>query len=110
MRSEDGSLHWGRARAMGGDNFLVFSWHATEDECRAACTSRKADLGTGSRRWRLTPRLQRCIEAGDVFALFPLLKDWPADELRALLKDIEAHYAETQKRIQAVQNELSFKP
>jgi hypothetical protein len=34
-------------------------------------------------------RLKTVLGAGDVFALFPILKDWTTDELKALLKDLE---------------------
>ena len=37
-------------------------------------------------------RLKKCISTGSVEALFPLLRDWPKKELRALLKDVEAFY------------------
>lgn len=38
---------WGRARTMGGGNLMVFSWHATEQECRDECARRKEALQTG---------------------------------------------------------------
>jgi hypothetical protein len=34
-------------------------------------------------------RLKSVLKVGDTLALFPVLKDWPTDELQALLKDIE---------------------
>jgi hypothetical protein len=34
-------------------------------------------------------RLRRVLEIGDVVGLFPMLKDWPTEELQALLKDVE---------------------
>ena len=44
-----------------------------------------------------TERLQKCLDAGGVFALFALLQDWPQHELRALVADVES-YAETADR------------
>jgi hypothetical protein len=37
-------------------------------------------------------RLKKCISTGSVEALFPLLRDWPKKELKALLKDVETFY------------------
>jgi hypothetical protein len=34
-------------------------------------------------------RLRRVLEIGNVEGLFPVLKDWPVEELRALLGDVE---------------------
>jgi hypothetical protein len=34
-------------------------------------------------------RLQKVLEIGDTLALFPVFKDWPTEELQALLKDVE---------------------
>jgi hypothetical protein len=28
---------WGRAREMGGGNYMVFEWFATQEECEARC-------------------------------------------------------------------------
>lgn len=37
----------------------------------------------------MTPRLQTCLDAGSVVALFPILKDWSRQELQALLVDVD---------------------
>ena len=37
---------WGRARLMGGDNFMVFSWHETEEKCNTEIARRKAELNS----------------------------------------------------------------
>jgi len=57
----------------------------------------------------MTPRLKICVEAGDVLRLFPLLKDWTEDELRALLKDIEAFHDEGTKQIEKAHETEIFK-
>jgi hypothetical protein len=49
----------------------------------------------------MTERLRKCIDAGDVLALFPLLKDWPDDELVALVADVEAIGQEAESVIDA---------
>lgn len=36
-------------------------------------------------------RLRKVFEVGGTLALFPVLKDWPTEELRALLKDVEEY-------------------
>lgn len=51
----------------------------------------------------ITPRLQKCLDAGDVLALFPLLKDWPDSELRALLDDIEAYHRAWSELLESTQ-------
>lgn len=58
----------------------------------------------------MTDRLQKCIDAGSVEALFPLLKDWPEEELRALLDDIDAHYEQYNQKIDEAYQEHVFKP
>ncbi len=58
----------------------------------------------------MTDRLKKCVETGDVLALFPLLKDWSQDELRALLADIEAQCAEAIEKNDAKHRELAFEP
>jgi hypothetical protein len=34
-------------------------------------------------------RLKTVLAVGDTLALFPVLKDWPTEELQALLEDLE---------------------
>jgi hypothetical protein len=43
----------------------------------------------------MTARLQKCLAAGEVLALFPLLRDWPESELRALLDDVAAFHRQS---------------
>lgn len=44
-------------------------------------------------------RVKRCVEAGSIEALFPLLKDWPKSELEALIDDIEGLYDEALEKV-----------
>jgi hypothetical protein len=55
-------------------------------------------------------RLQKVLSAGDVLALFPLLKDWPTDELQALLKDIEEYTAANYDTIDREWEKFIFQP
>lgn len=43
----------------------------------------------------MTDRLKRCLDAGSLMDLFPLLSDWPLDELKELVKDVEKFHEET---------------
>ena len=47
----------------------------------------------------MTERLKKCIEAGGVVNLFPLLKDWTKEELAALCADIDDYHGEQAKAI-----------
>lgn len=58
----------------------------------------------------MTDRLRACLDAGDVVALFPLLKDWPEVELLALIADVEAFHEESAKSLEVGHRELAFKP
>jgi len=58
----------------------------------------------------VTDRLKQCLAAGDVLALFPLLKYWPKAELVALLADTDAFYDESQAVIDKAYQELAFRP
>jgi hypothetical protein len=55
-------------------------------------------------------RLKRCFDAGDTMALFPLLGDWPTEDLRALLADVDAYHRGINAAIEAAHKELAFKP
>lgn len=57
----------------------------------------------------MTERLQKCIDAGGIVELFPLLSDWTKDELRALCADIDALYAEQEAAIDKAYTEQVFK-
>ena len=37
---------WGRAKHVGGDQYMVFEWFATQEECDKACADRKEELQT----------------------------------------------------------------
>jgi len=37
-------------------------------------------------------RLKRVLAVGETLALFPVLKDWTTEELKALLVDVDAYY------------------
>lgn len=58
----------------------------------------------------MTDRLKRCIEAGSVVALFPLLRDWPEAELRALIRDARHHYDRGSAEILKAWNRAVFLP
>ena len=52
-------------------------------------------------------RLKKCFASGGITGLFPLLKDWPVKELKALLKDVEAFYSNTAKILDTKSKEFS---
>ena len=52
-------------------------------------------------------RLKKCFASGGITGLFPLLKDWPVRELKALLRDVEAFYSDTTKILDAKSKEFS---
>ena len=52
-------------------------------------------------------RLKACFASGGITGLFPLLKDWPVRELKALLRDVEAFYSDTTKILDAKSKEFS---
>jgi len=64
----------------------------------------------GWRRSVVTDRLKACFDAGDVLALFPLLKDWNTAELRALVKDVEKFHTENADALEGGYKELVFRP
>ena len=45
-----------------------------------------------SPKYEPTERMNKVLAAGSTTALFPVLKDWSTEELKALLKDVDAHY------------------
>lgn len=55
-------------------------------------------------------RLRQCLDAGSVVALFPLLSDWTADDLLALLGEIDSFYEAERKRLAEIYGGLVFKP
>jgi len=52
-------------------------------------------------------RLRKCLAAGDVLALFPLMRDWSEKELRALLRDVGGFYESSAARIAGRKRRLS---
>ena len=58
----------------------------------------------------MSERLQKCFEAGDVTALFPLMREWPESELRALMLDIEDYCKSFDGKMDLAYKELAFKP
>ena len=58
----------------------------------------------------MTERLQKCIDAGGVVELFPLLKDWSEDELKALVEDCNKLHEENVDGIERAYKEQVFKP
>ena len=58
----------------------------------------------------ISDRLQKALDAGDVLALFPLLKDWPADELNALMEDARAYQAASSAAIDEGWEKLAVQP
>jgi uncharacterized protein YktA (UPF0223 family) len=54
--------------------------------------------------------LQSVLEVGDTLALFPVLKDWSTEELQALLADIDAFSAATNKAIDKTWAQIAVKP
>ena len=59
---------------------------------------------------KVPERLKTCLEAGSVEALFPVLKDWPQGELRALLEDINAHWKVADAQIDDTWQKFAFRP
>ena len=55
-------------------------------------------------------RLRKAVAAGSVERLFFVLKDWPIRELKALLRDVNAFYDLTMKRLDDKWQELVFRP
>ena len=58
----------------------------------------------------MTERLRKCIDAGGVVELFPLLKDWPKDELKALVNDCGKLHEEFMAEVGVKYKEAVFKP
>jgi hypothetical protein len=55
-------------------------------------------------------RLKQTLEVGNVLALFPILKDWSTDELKALIQDANDLCAATQDEIDKAWKCLAFQP
>ena len=55
-------------------------------------------------------RLQECIGAGSVTALFALLQDWPAQKLTCLLSDIEIFSVAENSEIEKAWEGDAFQP
>jgi hypothetical protein len=58
----------------------------------------------------VTERLQKCIDAGEVVELFPLLKEWPEDELKALVNYCGKLHEEFMAEVGVKYKEAVFKP
>ena len=58
----------------------------------------------------MTERLRKCIDAGGVVELFPLLKDWSEDELKALVEDCNKLHEEFMAEMGLKYKEAVFKP
>lgn len=50
------------------------------------------------------------MDAGSVERLFPLLKDWSKEELKALLGDVEKHHGEALGEIEKARGAEALKP
>lgn len=59
---------------------------------------------------QLSERLKKVLDAEDIFALFPLLKDWTTDELQALLKDVDEYADAANKTIDAAWKQVALLP
>lgn len=55
-------------------------------------------------------RLKTVLGLGGVVALFPVLKDWSTDELRALLRDIEEYASVSHKAIDRAWETVALSP
>jgi hypothetical protein len=55
-------------------------------------------------------RLQTVLEVGDTLALFPVLKDWPTEELQTLLRDVEEYTESQYEFIEEKWKEMAFRP
>jgi hypothetical protein len=49
----------------------------------------------------ITARLDRCFSAGSIDGLFPILKNWPLEELDALIHDIDRYAHGARESIKA---------
>ena len=58
----------------------------------------------------MTERLQKCLDAGSVVGLFPLLHDWSRAELEALMADVELFHQELEAKVDCAFRELAFQP
>lgn len=58
----------------------------------------------------MTDRLKRCLDAGSLMDLFPLLSDWPLDELKELIKDVEKFHEETIRNLESGYKKESLLP
>lgn len=41
-------MKWARARLVGGSQYMTFSWHESEEDCRAECIRRREELRTAA--------------------------------------------------------------
>jgi hypothetical protein len=55
-------------------------------------------------------RLRRVLRVGDTLALFPVLKDWPTEELQALVLDAEVFMTQAHADIDKAWAELALTP
>jgi len=55
-------------------------------------------------------RLKRCIDAGSVECLFPLLSKWSEEELQALVADLDDYYEEVTTEFEATFQREAFRP
>jgi ABC-type uncharacterized transport system auxiliary subunit len=52
-------------------------------------------------------RLKKCFEAGNVFALFKVLGDWPLEELKAAEEDLQVFHEAVTNGLDAVANRFA---
>ena len=55
----------------------------------------------------MSPRLKTCLDQGDLLNLFPLLKTWTKEELKALIQDADDYFNQKRDEIMAGWQELS---
>ena len=58
---------------------------------------------------QIPERLKTCLKAGSAVALFPILKDWPKEELRELLADIDVHWKAADAKIDETWQKFAFR-
>lgn len=58
----------------------------------------------------LTPRIEACLEAGNVENLFPLLSKWPQEELRLLREDLSRAHRLSMESLDRVYREACILP
>ena len=67
-------------------------------------------MATELSKYTPSERLQKAMSAGDVLSLFPLLADWPDEELRALIADAEEYCSKLDEAINLAHREMAFRP